>query len=87
MIYAPLDDFVEYRSPVIPSVEPEEVLVNISLEVLSVTIEMHPAEPVLEVPDLYVQHGKVLAFDINCPSATGAVVTLRPFQSRQKFIA
>jgi|SRR5690554_1905597 len=62
MIYTPLDDPVKYRFPVIPSVEPEEILVNISLEVLPVAVGMHPPEPVLEVPDLYMQHGKVLPF-------------------------
>lgn len=38
MVYAPFDNFVEYRSPVIPSVEPEEILVNVSLEVFLVAV-------------------------------------------------
>jgi len=43
---------------VVSSVEPEEILVYVALEILPVAVGMHSAEPVLEVSDLYMQHGK-----------------------------
>ena len=39
--YAPLDDLVQYRSAVVPSVEPEEIFIDIFLQVFPVAPRMY----------------------------------------------
>src|SRR5680860_207848 len=41
MCHAPLDELVQYRSAVVPSVEPEEVFVDVLLQVFPVAPGMH----------------------------------------------
>ena len=61
MFHTALDDLVQYRSAVVPSVEPEKVLVDVFLQILPVAPGVYAPEPVLEVPDLDMEHLEVLS--------------------------
>ena len=54
-----LNKFIKYGSSEVPPIKAEKIFIDVIDHILCIAVSIYTAQPVLKVPDLFVQHKTV----------------------------